>query len=154
VARPVARGAYAVWPVFAILPSLGWQEMFLLIVIGLLLYGRNLPQAGRTFGRFAAQLKRGFQDFKDQMDRDEAVREMRKTLDETKREMARAAAVPSALASPAGTVRELAREALTAPVEDTTADSDVADEPAPPQPPPADKDPYADRREDHGAQPS
>lgn len=140
---------------FAILPSLGWQEMFLLIVIGLLLYGRNLPQAGRTFGRFAAQLKRGFQDFKDQMDRDETVREMRKTLDETKREMARAAAVPHAIANPAGAVRELAHEALTAPASDARADDDVADEPPPP-PPTADKDkdPYADRREDHGAQAS
>lgn len=141
---------------FAILPSLGWQEMFLLIVIGLLLYGRNLPQAGRTFGRFAAQLKRGFQDFKDQMDRDESVREMRKTLDETKREMARAAAVPNAIANPAHAVRELAHEALTAPANDVTTsdspvDEDVADEPPPP---PADKNPYADRREDHGAQPT
>lgn len=141
---------------FAILPSLGWQEMFLLIVIGLLLYGRNLPQAGRTFGRFAAQLKRGFQDFKDQMDRDETVREMRKTLDETKREMARAAAVPHALANPASAVHDLAHEALTAPANDVTTsdspvDEDVADEPPPP---PADKNPYADRREDHGAQSS
>jgi sec-independent protein translocase protein TatA len=137
-------------PVFAILPSLGWQEMFLLIVIGLLLYGRNLPQAGRTFGRFAAQLKRGFQDFKDQMDRDETVREMRKTLDETKREMQRATAVPNAIANPAQAVRELAHEAMTARADDASVDEDVADEP----PPPKDKDPYADRREDHGAQPS
>ena len=136
-------------PVFAILPSLGWQEMFLLIVIGLLLYGRNLPQAGRTFGRFAAQLKRGFQDFKDQMDRDETVREMRKTLDETKREMQRAAAVPNAIANPAQAVRDLAHEAMTAPAQPD--DDDVADEPPPPPP---DKSPYADRREDHGAQPS
>ena len=138
---------------FAILPSLGWQEMILLIVIGLLLYGRNLPQAGRTFGRFAAQLKRGFQDFKDQMDRDETVREMRKTLDETKREMARAAAVPNALANPAHAVRELAHDALTAAASDAPADDDVADEPPPP-PADKDKDPYADRREDHGAQPT
>ena len=64
----------------AFLPSLGWPEMFLLIVIGLLLYGRNLPQAGRSFGRFVGQLRRGFQQFKDQMDRDESLREVRKTM--------------------------------------------------------------------------
>lgn len=142
------KAAYAARHVFAILPSLGWQEMFLLVLIGLLLYGRNLPQAGRTLGRYVAQFKRGFQDFKDQMDRDETLREMRKTIDETKREIRQATAVPRAIANPIGAARELAHEAMTAPV-DEARDEDVADEP-----PPADKNPYADRREDHGGQPS
>ena len=137
---------------FAILPSLGWQEMFLLGLIGLLLYGRNLPQAGKTLGRYVAQFRRGFQDFKDQMDRDETMREMRKTIDETKREMQRATAVPQAIADPARAVRSFAQDALAAPVE--PADDDVADEPPPASTDgtrPADKDPYADRREDGAA---
>ena len=146
---------------FAILPSLGWQEMFLLGLIGLLLYGRNLPQAGKTLGRYVAQFRRGFQEFKDQMDRDETVREMRKTIDDTKREMQRATAVPQAIANPAHAMRTFAQDALAAPVdgpsEAANAAEDVADEPPPPPAspsPPADKDPYADRREDHGGQPA
>lgn len=128
--------------------------MFLLGLIGLLLYGRNLPQAGKTLGRYVAQFRRGFQDFKDQMDRDETVREMRKTIDETKREMQRATAVPQAIADPARAVRSFAQDALAAPVE--PADDDVADEPPPVATDgtrPADKDPYADRREDGAAPP-
>lgn len=140
---------------FAILPSLGWQEMFLLGLLGLLLYGRNLPQAGKTLGRYVAQFRRGFQDFKDQMDRDETVREMRKTIDDTKREMQRATAVPQAIADPGRAVRNFAHEAMTAPVDAPVDgrpdDDDVADEPPPPAATnPTDKDPYADRREDHG----
>lgn len=113
---------------FAFLPSLGWPEMLLLLVIGLLLYGRNLPQAGRTMGRFVAQMKRGFQDFKDQMDRDESLREVKKTIQDTTREMRNLAAVPRAIADPTRAVRDLAHDAMT----QTMPEEDTADEPPPP----------------------
>ena len=45
----------------AFLPTLGWQEMFLPLVICLLLYGHDLPEAGRGLGRLVAQMKRGFE---------------------------------------------------------------------------------------------
>lgn len=109
-------------------------EMFLLLVIGLLLYGRNLPQAGRTMGRFVAQLKRGFQDFKDQMDRDESLREVRKTIEDTTREVRNIAAVPRAIAHPVNELRNLALDTVNAPLADVPSDphgSDVADEPPP-----------------------
>lgn len=102
--------------------------MFLLVVIGLLLYGRNLPQAGRTMGRFVAQLKRGFHDFKEQMDRDESLREVRKTIEDTTREVRNLTAVPRAIADPVQGLRNLTLEAVNSPVDD------VADEP-PPAPP-------------------
>src|SRR5690349_6394130 len=98
------------WPaVYAILPTLGMYEMMLLLVIGLLLYGRNLPQAGRTRDRFVAQLQRGFQYFKDQMDRDESLREVRKTFEDTTREMRNITAVPRAIANLVNELRTLAR---------------------------------------------
>ena len=102
----------------AFLDSIGWQEMFLLIVIGLLLYGRNLPEAGRNLGRMAAQLKRGFQDFKDQMDRDGSIREVKKTFQEATSELRRVAEVPRALANPTGALRDLANEAMSSPIPD------------------------------------
>jgi Sec-independent protein translocase protein TatA len=113
--------------VFAFLPSLGWQEMFLLLVIGLLLYGRNLPQAGRTMGQFVAKMKRGFQDFKDTLDRDDSLREVRKTIDDATREMRNVTAVPRALADPGNAVREFTRDAM-----EQTVDDEKADEPPPP----------------------
>jgi Sec-independent protein translocase protein TatA len=45
--------------VIAFLPTLGWQEMCLLLVIGLLLYAHELPEAGRSLGRLAARMTRG-----------------------------------------------------------------------------------------------
>lgn len=132
--------------VFAFLPTLGFYEMFLLLVVGLLLYGRNLPQAGRTLGRFVAQLKRGFQDFKDQMDRDESIREVRKTIQDTTREMRSLTTLPRAIADPGSAVRDFARDALASPAPDATGTHDEhptldatderADEEQPDEPPP------------------
>jgi Sec-independent protein translocase protein TatA len=115
--------------VFAFLPSLGWQEMFLLLVLGLLLYGRNLPDAGKKLGRFVAQLKRGFQDFKDQMDRDESLREVRKTIQDTTREVRNVTAVPRAIADPTRALRDLTNEAMSAPVTDDSPRPTASDPP-------------------------
>ena len=92
--------------------------MFLLLVIGLLLYGRNLPEAGRNLGRMAAQMKRGFQEFKDQIDRDGSLREVKKTFQETTNELRRVAEVPRALANPTSALRDLATEAMSSPMPD------------------------------------
>ncbi len=135
-----ALPAYAPPLVIAFIPSLGWQEMFLLILVGLLLYGRNLPDAGRTLGRFVAQLKRGFHDFKDQMDRDDSLREVRKTIQDTTREMRNLTAVPRALADPSSAIRDFTHEAMQTPVQDESGQSDhsdPSDQPDEPPPPPS-----------------
>lgn len=116
---------------FAILPSLGFQEMFVLLVIGLLLYGRNLPDAGRTLGRVAAQLRRGLNEFKDQMNRDANVTEMRQTLQDTKAEIHRATSARRTIADPKRALRDLTNEALSSPLsgEEKSAQSSAGDEP-------------------------
>ena len=107
----------------ALFSSIGWQEMFLLFFIGLLLYGRNLPDAGRSLGRVVAQLKRSFQDFKDQIDRDGELRDVKKAISDTAREVKNVAKVPRAMANPTGALRDLTHEAMSAPVD---SDSDHA----------------------------
>lgn len=111
----------------AIFPSLGWQEMFLLLVIGLLLYGRNLPDAGRSLGRVVAQLKRSFHDFKDQLDRDGQIGDVKKALSDTAREVKNVAKVPRAMSNPADALRDLTHEAMTSSVDD---DEDATSEKA------------------------
>lgn len=113
--------------VLAFLPNIGAQEMVLLVVVGLLLYGRNLPEAGRGLGRAAAQLRRGWQEFKDQMDRDGDLREVKKTLQGTADELRRVADVPRAIADPRRAIQDAAREALS---------SEPPVETNPPVPPP------------------
>ena len=102
----------------ALFSSIGWQEMFLLFFIGLLLYGRNLPDAGRSLGRVVAQLKRSFQDFKDQIDRDGEIRDVKKAISDTAREVKNVAKVPRAMSNPAGALRDLTHEAMSAPVDE------------------------------------
>jgi sec-independent protein translocase protein TatA len=104
--------------VIAFLPTLGFQEMILLLVLGILLFGRNLPDAGRQLGRTVSKLRRGMQDFRDQLDRDESVKELRDNLRSTRDEVRRAGAVPRALANPGAAVRDYAQRALEAPAAD------------------------------------
>jgi sec-independent protein translocase protein TatA len=103
--------------VLAFLPTLGFQEMFLLIVLGVMLYGRNLPEVGRKFGRTVSQLRRGMHEFKAQMDRDESLRELRDTVRDTRDEVRRAGTIPRALTDPAQAVRDLANQAMKQPLE-------------------------------------
>jgi len=114
--------------VIALFSSIGWQEMFLLFFIGLLLYGRNLPDAGRSLGRVVAQLKRSFHDFKDQIDRDGEIREVKKAISDTAREVKNVTKVPTAMANPAGALRDLTHEAMSAPVAGHDALADLTGE--------------------------
>ncbi len=105
--------------------NIGGPEMFVLLVIGVLLFGRDLPQVGRTLGKTMAQLRRGFQDFKDQMDRDETFRDVKKTADDVRQ----AARLPAAVANPGRMLRDLTNEALysPAPGEAARSPADPAD---------------------------
>lgn len=109
---------------FAFIPSLGWQEMFLLLVIGLLLYGRNLPDAGRNLGRMVGQVKRGFDEFKRQMDRDADLREMKDTLKDTAKDLRRAGEIPRTIANPVQAMKTMAHDAMLTPAADDGAPAD------------------------------
>ena len=95
----------------AFLFNIGGEEMFVLLIIGVLLFGRNLPEVGRTLGKTVAQLRRGFQEFKDQMDRDETLRDVKKSFQEVKR----AVDLPRAIVDPGRMLRDLTNEALYSP---------------------------------------
>jgi sec-independent protein translocase protein TatA len=109
---------YAAAAVFAFFPSLGWEEMFLLLVIGLLLYGRNLPEAGRNLGKVLAQLKRGFDDFKQQLNRDADLREMKDSLKDAARDLRKVADIPRTIAHPVQAAMAKAKDAVKAPPPD------------------------------------
>jgi len=131
--------------VLGFLPSLGFQEMLVLAVIGLLLYGRNLPEAGRALGRVVTQLRRGFQEFKDQLDRDGSLREVKSTMRDAAQELKRVAEVPRAAVDPARALRDLTHEALSSPVPEAAPEAvreaAAAEAAAEPQVPPEPKQP-------------
>jgi sec-independent protein translocase protein TatB len=95
----------------ALLDSIGSGELFILAIIGVLLFGRDLPGVGRKLGQTLAQFRRGIQDFKDQMDRDADMKEMKNTIAELKKMVD----VPRNIANPARLLRDLTNEALYSP---------------------------------------
>jgi sec-independent protein translocase protein TatA len=54
-------------PVFAIF-GLGTQEILLLLVVGVLLFGRNLPSIGRSLGKTVTEFKRGVKGMEDDLE--------------------------------------------------------------------------------------
>jgi sec-independent protein translocase protein TatA len=44
---------------FAFIPGLGMQEMLLLLLLGVLLFGRKLPDIGRSLGKTVVEFKKG-----------------------------------------------------------------------------------------------
>ena len=100
--------------------------MFLLFFVGLLLYGRNLPDAGRSLGRVVAQLKRSFHDFKSQIDRDGEIGDVKQAISKTAREVKNVAKVPRAVSDPGSALRDLTHEAMSSPVEDDDLEVGVA----------------------------
>ena len=55
-------------PLFSILPSLGMQEMIILMVLGVLLFGRRLPEVGRYLGKGIVEFKKGLKGVEEDLD--------------------------------------------------------------------------------------
>lgn len=47
--------------------GLGGQEILLLLVLGVLLFGRKLPDIGRSFGKTIVEFKKGVNGIEDQV---------------------------------------------------------------------------------------
>jgi sec-independent protein translocase protein TatA len=59
--------ATTVTPLFGFF-GLGTQEIMLLLVLGVLLFGRNLPGLGRSLGKTVTEFKRGVKGLEDDME--------------------------------------------------------------------------------------
>jgi sec-independent protein translocase protein TatA len=52
-------------PLLALLPSLGPQEMLVLLILGVLLFGKRLPEIGRHVGKGIVEFKKGLKGVED-----------------------------------------------------------------------------------------
>ncbi|MDP7008277.1 MAG: twin-arginine translocase TatA/TatE family subunit [Phycisphaerales bacterium] len=48
--------------------SFGWQEIIILLVIGVLIFGKRLPEVGRNFGKSIVEFKKGIKGVGDEID--------------------------------------------------------------------------------------
>jgi len=51
----------------AFLPNLGWPELLIIGVVMLLLFGRRLPEVGRSLGQGIVSFKRGLKEVEDEV---------------------------------------------------------------------------------------
>lgn len=65
----------------------GFWEWFLILTIGILLFGRNLPDVGRQLGKTLGELRRHVDQFKAELHRDESLREATKGLKDASRDL-------------------------------------------------------------------
>ena len=64
---------------------IGYQEMVVLAVVGVLIFGRRLPEVGRQVGKTIQGLRGSLQDFKAQIDADDDLREAKSTIHDIRR---------------------------------------------------------------------
>lgn len=50
--------------------SLGWQELLIILVIGVILFGKRLPEVGRNVGKAIVEFKKGVKNVTDEIDRE------------------------------------------------------------------------------------
>ena len=55
-------------PLFAFFPTLGGPEMILLLIVGVLLFGRKLPEVGRYLGKGIVEFKKGIRGLEDDVE--------------------------------------------------------------------------------------
>jgi len=53
--------------------GLGGQEILLLVVLGVLLFGRKLPEIGRSLGKTVVEFKKGVKGLEEEVDQGGAV---------------------------------------------------------------------------------
>ena len=55
-------------PLFGFLPHLGMQEILIILAIGVLLFGRKLPEVGRYLGKGIVEFKKGLKGMEDDVE--------------------------------------------------------------------------------------
>lgn len=53
----------------ALLGPIGWQELVILAVLGVLIFGKRLPEVGRSIGRGIVEFKKGLSGIEEETDK-------------------------------------------------------------------------------------
>lgn len=106
-----------------LLPS--GQEFIILLILGILLFGRRLPEVGLQVGRYVADLRRGLDNFKRELQNDESIRQAKAGLRDL--DPRRALDAPRKLADPRRLLDDLNDASLSSPVDPGPVDRGATD---------------------------
>jgi sec-independent protein translocase protein TatA len=60
---------YDMPPALALFGTFGWSEIIILAIIGLLIFGKRLPEVGRSLGKGIVEFKKGLSGIEDEVNR-------------------------------------------------------------------------------------
>jgi len=55
-------------PLLGLIGPIGYQELLIVLVVALLIFGRRLPEVGRSLGRGIVEFKKGLQGVQDEIE--------------------------------------------------------------------------------------
>jgi Sec-independent protein translocase protein TatA len=92
------------------------QEVFVLLAVGIMLFGRRLPEVGRAIGKTVVQLRQSLGKLKEEMAMDEEVAELRNTVRDVQDTVASSVEAPRrAIKDPGKALMDLTDESLSVP---------------------------------------
>jgi sec-independent protein translocase protein TatA len=94
------------------------SEMVVLLLVGIMLFGRRLPEVGRKVGRTVVQLRQGFHKLQREIDLDNEMRDVTRTVRDTRDELTRSTAIPREFGEPDKMLRDLTDATLSSVVPD------------------------------------
>jgi sec-independent protein translocase protein TatA len=66
----------------ALIGPFGWMEVTALLIIGVLIFGKRLPEVGRNFGKSIVEFKKGIKGIGDDIDSDKNAKSGTESLDQ------------------------------------------------------------------------
>jgi len=69
-------------PVFGFLSNIGPMELMVILGLGVLLFGKRLPEVGRSLGKGIVEFKKGLKGVEDDVDESVSRAERRQAVDE------------------------------------------------------------------------
>lgn len=66
----------------ALIGPFGWMEVTALLIIGVLVFGKRLPEVGRNFGKSIVEFKKGIKGIGDDIDSENKANSSTESLDQ------------------------------------------------------------------------
>lgn len=98
------------------------QEWIIILIVGIVLFGRRLPEVGKQVGKTIIQLRQGMQKLRDEIDLDGDLREVKNTMTDVQYDIEESVDVDTRRIAmdPQHLLEDLTDEALSAPAPEAT----------------------------------